>query len=74
MHWTMAARGTSAAAARTGAEGVSTGFVRMRARMQIAVPPVWTMNPQASLLEQLDTLVMRYVAGLRQARMETDCA
>ncbi|WFD34427.1 hypothetical protein MCUN1_001268 [Malassezia cuniculi] len=42
-----------------------SGFVRARARMTVAVPPVWTMEPRESLLEQLDALVMRYLPPLR---------
>lgn len=42
-----------------------SGFVRAKARMTVSVPPLWAMEPQASLLEQIDALVMRYLPPLK---------
>jgi len=42
----------------------STGFVKVQAKMHFAIPPAWTMDPMSSVLEQLDTLVMRYIPQL----------
>ncbi|WFD26716.1 hypothetical protein MNAN1_001701 [Malassezia nana] len=42
----------------------STGLVKMQAKMHFLIPPAWTMDPMSSVLEQLDTLVMRYIPQL----------
>ena len=42
----------------------STGLVKVQAKMHFAIPPAWTMDPLSSVLEQLDTLVMRYIPQL----------
>lgn len=41
----------------------STGIVKVSAVMHFAIPPVWMRDPMASVLDQLDTLVMRYVGS-----------
>ena len=43
---------------------MSTALVRLRGQMHLPIPPVWIKNPMASILEQLDTLVMRYIPQL----------
>ena len=48
----------------TTASAVSSGLVMIRATMNFAIPPVWSADPLASVLEQLDTLVMRYIPQL----------
>lgn len=42
----------------------STGLVTLKAKMHFSIPSVWTMEPLSSVLEQLDTLVMRYIPQL----------
>lgn len=46
------------------APSTSTGIVQVSATMNMAIPPFWAMDPMASVLEQLDTLVMRFVPQL----------
>lgn len=47
------------------AHKASSGLVHVNAKMHMAIPPVWALDPTASVLEQLDTLVMRYVPQLK---------
>ena len=50
--------------AREGAAARRTALVSMRAQMHLPIPPVWMDSPRSSILEQLDTLVMRYIPQL----------
>lgn len=46
------------------APSTSTGIVQVSATINMAIPPFWAMDPMASVLEQLDTLVMRFIPQL----------
>lgn len=43
---------------------MSTALKNVSGKMHLPVPPVWSRDPKSSILEQLDTLVMRYIPQL----------
>ncbi|PKI85304.1 hypothetical protein MVES1_001014 [Malassezia vespertilionis] len=45
-------------------EGVLSGLAKISATMNLAIPPVWMGDAGASMMDQLDTLVMRYIPQL----------